>query len=471
MITENNYMLMKKMTVFLILAMVCFNGYLKAQNYSSPIVNGAEKFVNKPKLIRGPYLQAATDTSMVIRWRTDVATRSRVAYGKNLNELNHKADQLDLVTEHEIKLVNLKPDTKYYYSVGSLNDTLQIGKTNYFNTLPKPGLAGNYRVGIFGDCGALTVNQARVRDQFVNYLGGKDLNAWVLLGDNAYNDGTDVEFQAKFFNVYKDKLLKNYPVYPSPGNHDYHDVDFGADFAQNNHNTAYYKNFTMPINGEAGGVASKNPAFYSFDVGNIHFISLDSYGKEDRKYFLYDTISPQVKWVKQDLAANKNKDWVVAFWHYPPYSKGTHDSDTDGMMSKLRENFIGILEQAGVDLIICGHSHVYERSKLMNGHYGHSSTFDEKKHNLSNSSALNDGSVNAKPYHKKIGEKGTVYVVSGSASYVGKPEPDFPHKAMYYSNATDAGAAILEVNGSQLEFKWICADGIIRDRFTMVKNR
>ena len=36
--------------------------------------------------------------------------------------------------------------------------------------------------------------------------------------------------------------------------------------------------FTMPVDGEAGGVASHNPAFYSFDLGNIHFLSLDSYG-------------------------------------------------------------------------------------------------------------------------------------------------------------------------------------------------
>lgn len=457
--------------VVLLVGLLILASEIYAQNYSPPVAKGGEKFVNRPKLIRGPYLQAATDTSMVLRWRTDAATRSKVNYGLSPDKLDQSMEALPMVTEHEVKLKGLRPETRYYYTVGSLKDTLQSGPGSYFSTLPVKTKEGVYRIGVFGDCGALSVNQAKVRDEFTKYLGNNDLNAWILLGDNAYNDGSDVEYQAKFFNIYKDRMLKNYPVFPSPGNHDYHDVDFGAEYAQNNHNTAYYQNFTMPVNGESGGEPSYNPAFYSFDVGNVHFISLDSYGKEENNYFLYDTLGPQVKWVKKDLAVNKNKGWVVAFWHYPPYSKGTHDSDTDGIMSNLRENFIKILEQNGVDLIICGHSHVYERSKLMKGHYGKSSTFNAAVHNVSNSSGLNNGSENSKPYTKQSGvNPGTVYVVSGSASYVGKPEPDFPHKAMYYSNATDAGAAILEVRGKQLEFKWICADGQIRDQFTMMKN-
>ena len=110
-----------------------------------------------------------------------------------------------------------------------------------------------------------------------------------------------------------------FPVFPAPGNHDYHDADFTAQYAQTTHETPYYQVFTMPVNGEAGGVPSKNPAYYSFDIGNIHFISLDSYGMEENKYFLYDTLGPQVKWLKKDLKANKNKGWVIVYWHHPPY--------------------------------------------------------------------------------------------------------------------------------------------------------
>ncbi|HEY6902050.1 MAG TPA: metallophosphoesterase family protein, partial [Puia sp.] len=242
----------------------------------------------KPQLFRGPYLQAATPTSIVIRWRTDVACRSRVSYGPSPNSFDSTVTDITLVTEHQIKLTGLSPYTKYYYSIGALKDTLQGDRNNFFYTLPKPGQEGDYRIGVFGDPGTNTVNQRNTRDQFVKHLGDHYLNAWILLGDNAYNDGTDAEFQAKFFNIYKDSLLKKYPLYTSPGNHDYHDADFTANHAQNTHQTAYYQNFSMPVNGEGGGEPSHNPAFYSFDIGNIHFISLDSYGKEENKYFLYD---------------------------------------------------------------------------------------------------------------------------------------------------------------------------------------
>ncbi len=440
-----------------------------AQNTAPSQSKGGSPFENKPRLIRGPYLQSATDTSVVIRWRTDGLTRSRVRYGAMVSNLDKNVDDVKLATEHEIKISGLTPATKYFYSIGTLQDTLQTGDDNYFSTLPEPGQEGFYRIGVFGDCGSLSVNQIKVRDEFLKYMGKNDLNAWILLGDNAYNDGTDMEYQAKFFNIYKDVLLKKYPLFPSPGNHDYHDVDFTAAYAQDNHTTPYYQVFSMPVDGESGGVPSGTKSFYSFDIGNIHFLSLDSYGREENKYFLYDTLGPQMQWVKKDLAANK-KEWVVVYTHFPPYSMTSHNSDTESGLYYMRENVIPILERFGVDLVVCGHSHGYERSRLMNGYYGKEADFDSTRYNMSNSSGSYNGSYNSSPYIKDATNRGTVYVVTGSSSYVGKGQATFPHDAMPYSNTVDAGAAIIEVRGNRLDMKWICGDGIIRDQFTMMKN-
>jgi len=425
------------------------------------------KATGKPQLIRGPYLQVATPTSIIIRWRTDVSSRSRVSFGTDPQKFDRTVSDVKLVTEHQAQLTGLKPATKYYYSIGALKDTIEGSKDNYFVTLPVAGTQDTYRIGVFGDCGYLSVRQANVRDQFIKYLGDNYMNAWLLLGDNAYNDGTDAEYQAKFFNVYRE-LLKKYPVFPAPGNHDYHDADFTAEYAQNNHTTAYYQNFSMPVNGESGGVPSHNPAFYSFDIGNIHFLSLDSYGKEESQFFLYDTTGPQMQWVKKDLEANKNKQWIIAFTHFPPYSMTTHNSDTESGLYKIRENVVPILERFGVDLLICGHSHGYERSRLLNGYYGKEADFNEK-YNVSNATGLYDGGKNSEPYIKNSAS-GTMYIVSGSCSYVGKADPAFPHDAMYYSNDKNLGAGMLEVNGNRLDFKWICEDGVIRDQFTMMKD-
>ncbi|MFY0254146.1 purple acid phosphatase family protein [Chitinophaga sp. 30R24] len=422
-------------------------------------------------LLRGPYLQSASSHGIVIRWRTDVSARSRVKYGTSPDKLDHQADDAALVTEHKIRITGLQPGTRYYYSIGGFKDVLQGNEDNYFTTLPDAGKTGLYRIAALGDCGDNSINQRQVKEQLLKYLGKNELQAWILLGDNAYPDGTDAEFQSKFFNIYKDDLLKKYPLFPAPGNHDYHDTDLSEKSAQVTHQTTYYQNFTMPTEGEAGGVPSHTASYYSFDIGNIHFLSLDSYGKEDSSYRLYDTLGPQVTWIKQDLAANKNKGWVIAFWHHPPYTMGSHNSDEEDELVKIRENFIQVLERNGVDLVLNGHSHDYERTRLIKGHYGMAATFDAAKHNLSNSSGKYDGSANAAPYIKdSLHQQGIVYVVSGSAGKLGGKQTIYPHPAMYFADADHGGSSLLEIQENRLDLKWICADGSIRDQFTMMKD-
>lgn len=436
-----------------------------------PKKDPAGKVLVKPQLIRGPYLQVATTHSIVVRWRTDAFARSRVRYGTEAGKLDKLADDSALTTEHLVKLTGLMPGTKYYYSIGGIKDILQGDQENYFYTLPAAGSEGIVRVGAFGDCGNNSINQRNVRNAFIKYLGSDYMNAWILLGDNSYPDGADAELQAKFFNIYKDDLLKKYPLFPAPGNHDYHDIEFSAAVAQRTKEVAYYQNFSMPQNGESGGVASHTKAFYSFDIGNVHFLSLDSYGKEDNVFRMYDTLGPQVQWVKKDLEANANRQWVVAYWHHPPYTMGSHSSDGVGELAKIRQNFIRILERYGVDLILCGHSHDYERSGLLQGHYGPEASFNAADHYLSTSTGRYDGSSNACPYIKSAESgKGTVYVVSGSAGQLGGRSAGFPHNAMQYSNDSVGGASIIEVQGNRLDLKWICADGVIRDQFTMMKD-
>lgn len=419
-------------------------------------------------LLRGPYLQAATPTSIVIRWRTDKPENSVVKIGASPQSLGQIISDNALTMEHEVKVTGLQSENRYYYSIGSQTGVLQEGDQNYFQTTAVAGKPGKYRFGFLGDCGTSAVIQQSVRDKLTEYLGNEYMNAWLLLGDNAYSFGQDVEYQTHFFSKYKDNFLKKNPLYPSPGNHDY-DNDNPA--RQNDHKVPYYDVFTMPTQGEAGGEASGTESFYSFDYGNVHFLSLDSYGREDNATRLYDTLGRQVQWIKKDLAANKNKGWVVAYWHHPPYSKGSRESDGDPEMTGIRQNFIRILERYGVDLIVCGHSHVYERSRLMNGHYGYSNTFDAAKHVIDASTAKYDGSDNSCPYIKITPDsRGTVYVVAGSSGHLGSPKADYPHKAMYYSNAEVGGALMMEVEGNRLDMKWITSDGTIRDKFTMEKE-
>jgi len=106
----------------------------------------------------------------------------------------------------------------------------------------------------------------------------------------------------------------------------------------------------------------------------------------------------------------------------------------------------------------------------MKGHYGMEASFDSTTQLVSTSSGRYDGTPNSCPYVKEEGAQGTVYLVSGSAGQLGGKQTTFPHDALPYSDATHGGAGMLEVQGSRLDWKWICADGEIRDHFTMMKH-
>ncbi|MGI0012747.1 MAG: metallophosphoesterase, partial [Nitrososphaera sp.] len=310
---------------------------------------------------RGPYLQISTPSSIVVRWRTDVATDSRVSYGPAQGKLTSQVDQTTLRTEHEVQLTGLTPDTTYYYAIGSTTATLAGGHAeHFFVTPPRPGAEKPVRVWVIGDSGTADRKAKAVRDGYLALNGSTYTNVWLMLGDNAYNDGTDREYQYAVFEMYP-SLLRQTVLWPTLGNHDGHSAD------SDTQRGVYYDIFTLPRRGEAGGVPSGTEAYYSFDYANIHFICLDSTDSD------HSPGSAMLTWLKKDLAATTQK-WIIAYWHHPPYTKGSHDSDRGRRLGEIRKNVLPILESYGVDLVLSGHSHSYERSFQLHGHYGTSDT-------------------------------------------------------------------------------------------------
>ncbi len=420
--------------------------------------------LNSQTLVKGPYLQVGTPTGITVRWETNIPTTTKVEYGTNASALSFFAGNLILDTVHEVQLTGLTPFTKYYYNVGTSTSVIQGDTNNYFYTSPLPNSEGKYRFWVTGDCGNLSTNQINCKNQYNSYNGNRLTNGWLLLGDNAYFYGSNAEYNNQFFAVYQTDVMKHSVLWPAPGNHDYHNTSTTTP------TVPYFSIFSTPTAAQAGGVASGTKRYYSYDYGNVHFLSLDSYGV-DGNLKMYDTNSTQAIWVKQDLAAN-TKPWTVAYWHHPPYTMGSHNSDVELDLDSVRFYFIRMMERYKVDLIMCGHTHAYERSKLMKGHYGKELSFNKALHLLDTSSALYDNSLNSCPYLKDTINKkdGTVYVVAGSAGQVGGMQASFPHDAMFYSDATNGGSVILDIEANRLDLKWLCADGVIRDKFTMFKN-
>ncbi len=407
-----------------------------------------------PDITRGPYLQQGTPTDTVVRWRTNLDVDSRVQYGTDPGNLTQEFSDLTATSEHEVELSGLSPDTTYYYSVGTTTDVLAGGDSDhFFLTAPAPGTHKPTRVWVLGDSGTADGSARAVRDAYYAFTDTRYTDLWLMLGDNAYNDGTDLEHQAAVFDMYPTMLRKSV-LWPTLGNHDGHTADSATQTGP------YYDIFTLPTAAEAGGLASGTEAYYSFDYSNIHFICLDSY-ETDRSVG-----GAMMTWLEADLAAT-DREWVIAFWHHPPYSKGSHDSDTETQLIEMRENALPILEAGGVDLVLAGHSHSYERSYLLDGHYGLSGTLTaDMKLDDGNGRPSGDGAYR-KPTFGLGANEGAVYAVAGSS---GKTSGGSLNHPVMYISMNVLGSMVLDFNGDRLDAKFLDSAGTIQDDFTIIKG-
>ena len=397
-------------------------------------------------VVRGPYLQMAGPDRMQLRWRTPFAQNSRVQLGAAPGAFTQVVDDLTVTTEHTVLITGLAPETVYFYSVG---DTAGVAagddREHWFRTSP---LAGSQRPGRFwllGDAGTGTVDQLAVRDAYLAFGGSRVTDLMILLGDNAYGIGTDPQYQNGIFDVYAE-TLRNTPLLSTRGNHD------GTA-------STYYDIFDFPTAAENGGLASGSEAYYAFDFGNVHFICLDS-DSTDRS-----PTGAMATWLAADLAATA-QPWIVAYFHHPPYTKGTHDSDSladsGGRLVEMRENILPILEDGGVDLVFSGHSHSYERSFLIDGHYGYSASF-----NASHQLDSGDGSPQGDgAYVKGFGpHQGTVYTVTGTAGKTSSAGT-LNHVAMQNS-LRDLGSVVFDVDADRLDVTFLTSTGQTLDQYTL----
>src|SRR5678815_3633156 len=87
--------------------------------FSLVIIGGLFTSAAAVSVTRGPYLQIGTPNSTIVRWRTDVATNSRVSFGTTQGSLTSVTDNATQTTEHEVLVSGLSSATKYFYSIGS----------------------------------------------------------------------------------------------------------------------------------------------------------------------------------------------------------------------------------------------------------------------------------------------------------------------------------------------------------------
>jgi len=197
-----------------------------------------------------------------------------------------------------------------------------------------PQAAKSVRFAVIGDGGTGGSAQRRVAQRLAAARASFPFTFTLMLGDNLYGSEKPDDFAEKFERPYKPLLDAGVTFHAALGNHD-------------DPNQRFYKPFNM--NGER---------YYSFqppDGGSVRFFALDSNYMD----------KAQVAWLEKALAGS-GSDWKICFFHHPIYSSGnTHGSDTE-----LREVLEPLFLKHGVDLVLTGHEHFYERIKPQHGiHY------------------------------------------------------------------------------------------------------
>lgn len=310
------------------------------------------------------------------------------------------------------RATGLEPGTFYNYEVrrrssagGGGAITLAEGRTR---TAPLPG--GSFRFVVTGDTGSGSKEQYELG----RLMYEQDPDLIIHVGDIVHPDGTLRYYPSQFFAPYAD-LLKRSAVYPCLGNHDW----------DTNQGEAVFQVFELPDTGIAGRA---DLGCYWFDFADVRFAALNS------NVAFSQVKEYQVPWLESvlDSAADRFK---VVFFHHPIQTSRMHASR--GAFRTLIEP---VMDRYGVDLVLVGHNHTYERS-----------------HPLRNDQIVEAG-------------QGTVHITAGaggsSLRQFGSPQPGF----MAARDDSQYSITVVDVEPTRMKFQQVGLARTVLDRFEIPRH-
>jgi len=275
------------------------------------------------------YLQAVTSSSIYVMAESQSIVPLTVDYGPTNTYGSSATTASTMPTTgdtyiHRIPLTGLKPDTTYYYRLGSHRAS--------FTTAANSGT--DFRFAWMSD----TQTGVTVHDAIALLILNKAPRFSLYGGDLCNRGKSYSKYKNQFFRPNQLKLAAHVPFFNTTGNHEKWSKNTRA-FTQ------------VPAS------ASGNQGYYSFDYGDLHVVVMNY---EDRGG--YKIGSPQYNFIVNDLKAT-TKPWKIVINHVPAYARGEHGENDD--MIALTKN---VFEPYGVDLVVSGHNHFYQRN-FVNGIY------------------------------------------------------------------------------------------------------
>ncbi len=305
------------------------------------VVHSIDKNFFNPKE-KGPWVIWHNNPSseVIISWESIIEEDSTVFYSENLNFLNNSEFDSTLTEIHHVLLTDLKPNTKYYYKIGS--SVKMKDEINVFQTAPDNENSSFNFIAISDTQQTSWSNGfcKKVADKLTNNIFQYDF--LMNVGDFVW-DGKDRSDWDDFFANYGEVLNKTVIV-PVIGNHDSSYPKENDSYSQSNF-PSYF-----PLS------SSPNFYAYSFNYSMAHFTICDfQYGTEEE----FENLRlSQLDWLKNDLEQAQTSKYRIVSFHCPIKASGFH-----GINDYMVEQLFPILKEYNVSLILNGHDHHYEHVK------------------------------------------------------------------------------------------------------------
>ena len=304
-----------------------------------------------------PYLQDATPNSMHILWETDSDSQTIVEWGLSpfltesttgISFSNYGNSKI-----HTVELINLNPDTRYYYRV-VLGNYESYSDLHDFITPPNPSSEQSFRIIAMSDMQQDGSNPDKfdeiIHDGIIDYISdqhsddiAEELAMVLIPGDLVVTGNSYYQWRDTFFEPSED-LFSHVPLYPVFGNHEA--------------NTDYFINyFHLPDNGTPG----HEEHWYYTDYSNLRIIGLDS----NSGYGFFDE-EAQLIWLEtvlEDVCYNDHIDFVFAQLHHPHKSELWTPGENwyTGEVIERMENFSDECGKPSIHFF--GHTHGYSRGQ------------------------------------------------------------------------------------------------------------
>lgn len=280
--------------------------------------------LNAQNLIKGPYLAEPSDSSITVRWESDLKTNFAVEYGndKALGKTK-KAEFLSKRASgylYEANLTGLITGKKYFYQVTSdkINSEIHTFKNGVGRNEP-------FCFVVLGDSRSKPNIFKAITDQIIKI----DPAVIIANGDLVAKGGNYDNWQSQFFDPAKE-MINHIPFITAVGDHESDEVD--------GDNADLFTHFLFPNKDSL-------KLWFSYDIGNAHFTFLD---------WRYPYSNEMIEWFKKDINSS-DKTWKFVVMHRPVYNLGGHRTAWG------KNVWPELFTEYKIDIVFAGHSHLYER--------------------------------------------------------------------------------------------------------------